>query len=76
LRHIKAVPNHLYRIVVYVDKDRTLAVYVDGAEIVRKRLDSQISLQGPVFIGPLRGRVGCEPIVVCTNPPADPYGKK
>ncbi len=67
----KAIPNHLYRILLVIDRERTLVVQIDGRVILSRRLDEQVALKGPVFLGDLAGHVACRRIVVCTNPPAE-----
>jgi hypothetical protein len=68
LPHVKAVTNHLYRIVFSVDNDRTLVIQIDGKEVVRQRVDEQVSLKGPIVIDGEFGHVGCRGVVVRTEP--------
>jgi hypothetical protein len=71
LPHEKAMPNRLYRIVLAVDRERTVVIQMDGTAIFRQQLDEQVLLKGPVFLGDLAGHVACRRIIVCTNSPAE-----
>jgi hypothetical protein len=70
LPHVKAMPKHVYSMILAVDRDRTLVIRIDGREIIRQHLDDNVSLTGPVFLGPLLGHVACKKIIVRTDPPS------
>jgi hypothetical protein len=67
LPHVKALPNHLYRIVFVVDEDRMLAIQIDGRTVIRRHLDENVSLTGPLVLGPVIGHVACKEITVRTG---------
>ncbi len=68
LPHVKAVPNHLYRIEFVVNRDRILVIKIDNKDVVRQRVDEQVSLKGPIIIDGEFGHVGCRKVVVRTAP--------
>ena len=71
LPHKKGVPNHLYRIVFIINRDRTLIVKMDGKTIFARNLHEQVSLEGPVCIGESLGHVVCRRIIIRADPPAE-----
>jgi hypothetical protein len=68
LPHVKAVPNHLYQITFVVNRDRILVIKIDNKDVVRQRLDEQVSLKGPIIIDGGFGHVGCRKVIVRPGP--------